>query len=432
MPPQERPKPGLERIRALCEALNHPERAFPSVLVAGTNGKGSTAAFLESTLRAAGLGPVGLYTSPHLVSETERIQVDRAPISEARLHGLSARVEAAAVEKGVEPSYFETMTAAMFLRFAEQGVTRAVVEIGLGGRWDATWVAHAELGLVTSIGLEHADWLGPTLEHIAREKAAIARPGMTLLSAVERELHDREIRTEALRCGAATVTHLEDTGVRVEAGSAGGPAARVVLPDGTAIQPPLAGAHQARNAALVAAAALHLGVAPEAIRAGIQAATWPGRFQLLREAPPLLLDVAHNPHGFAALADTLAERFPGVRWEVVLGLKADKDVLAIANEIKRFAVRVQVTEGEDLRPAEELVPVFTNAGIVTIDAGPLQRLAERVDFLNRPARGFHHRKTPEDRCSQQADGERCGPGQPVLVCGSHYVVGAVLGAGLKG
>jgi len=390
--------PGLATMRAICATLGNPEHDYPAVLVAGTNGKGSTAAMLESILRRHGLY-TGLTTSPHLVRETERIRLQDVEIGEAGLARLRRLVDAAADDAWVHVSYFEQMTAAAFVAFAEAHVDRAVVEVGLGGRWDATWLARADVGLVTSIGLEHTAWLGYTVEEIAREKAAIARPGMTLYSAVERGLHDAAIVPEATACGAAAVVHLDDTGWTVEGDT-------LRSPSGLAIRPSLAGEAMLSNAALAALAAAHLGIPEADIQAGIEAAVWPGRYETLATDPLLITDVAHNPDAFRALAQTHRRRYPREPFQVVLGLKADKDVAGIAPFVTVLGDLVHVVGGGDLRPADELAETLRTLGVKAVARGPLNGINELIAAL-------------------RADGTN------VLACGSHHVVGAVM-AGLSG
>lgn len=385
--------PGLATIRAICATLGNPEHDFPSVLVAGTNGKGSTAAMLESALRRHGLY-TGLTTSPHLVRETERIRLQGVEVGEAGLARLRALVDAAADAAWVHASYFEQLIAAAFVAFAEAHVERAVVEVGLGGRWDATWVANADVGLVTSIGLEHTAWLGDTVQKIAREKAAIARPGLTLYSAVQRDLHDAAVVPEARACGAAAVVHLADTGWRVEGDT-------LRSPGGLAIHPPLAGAVMVTNAALAALAAAHLGVPEATIQAGLEAAVWPGRYETLATDPLLVTDVAHNPDAFRALAQTARRQHPRVPFQLVLGLKPDKDAAAIAPFVSALGDLAHVVGGGDLRPAEELAATLRQHGVRAVARGTVDAVPELVAAL-------------------RADGTN------VLACGSHHVVGAIL------
>jgi dihydrofolate synthase/folylpolyglutamate synthase len=385
--------PGLSTIRALCGTLGNPEQDFPAVLVAGTNGKGSAAAMLESILRRHGLY-TGLTTSPHLIRETERIRLQGVQVGEAGLARLRVLVDAAADAAWVHPTYFEQITAAAFVAFAEARVQRAVVEVGLGGRWDATWVAHADVGLVTSISLEHTAWLGDTVQKIAREKAAIARPGMTLYSAVERDLHDEAIAPEALACGTDRVVHLDDTGWRVEGET-------FTSPGGLVIQPPLAGDHMAKNAALAALAAAHVGVPEATIKAGLEAARWPGRYETLATDPLLVADVAHNPDAFRALVATQRKHHPRVPFQVVLGLKPDKDVAAIAPFVGVLGDLTHVVGGGELRDADELAEMLRANGVRAVARGRLTGVNDLIAALR-------------------------NQGTNVLACGSHHLVGAVL------
>lgn len=301
---EQRIVPGLERVEAALTALGQPQRSFRSVLVLGTNGKGSTAALLASLLSSAGVR-VGLYTSPHLVHVEERIQVAGAAISAGRL-----RDTVASLNRFPTLSYFETLTVAAFLEFAAQQVEVAVVEAGLGGRWDAAATCEPVVSLLTNVGTDHQRWLGESRALIAAEKAAALRGRVAVIGEWDEEV-EPAIRREA----KAPLTLVHDW-ARVEACpeegceglveiSMGAVRGRAVLP--------LVGAHQRRNAALAlagAAALAHLGVAPypsfPTVAAGFSSVRWPGRWQWLQTPSCLLLlDGAHNREAMTALAATL-------------------------------------------------------------------------------------------------------------------------------
>ena len=294
---------GLETTASLLDSLGHPERHFASVHVGGTNGKGSTSAFLAAILRAQGFR-VGLYTSPHLVSFTERMEVDGQPASEEAVAAWVERLEPLAA--GTEASFFEITTAIAFADFAARGVEIAVVEVGLGGRLDATNVITPLACGVTRIAREHTEYLGEDLAGIAREKAGIAKPGVPfftteqnpeLVAAMEREVASRGSKVEQVD------PHLAQ-GVTLG----------------------LRGAHQVANASLAAALARSLhgrfAVGEDAIRQGLAQAHIPGRFD---RRGRWLFDVAHNPDGMRALTAALrAERLPAPLQAVVAVLK-DKE-----------------------------------------------------------------------------------------------------------
>jgi dihydrofolate synthase/folylpolyglutamate synthase len=285
---------GLGSMREACAKIGHPERAFEVVHVAGTNGKGSVCAMVESILRAGGK-KTGLYTSPHLCRFAERIRLDGEPLDDATLAPLLADVLALAPDL----SFFETATLAAFVAFRDAKVDVGVVEVGLGGRLDATNVVPApSAAAITRIAFDHMDRLGPTLVDIAREKAGIAKAGLEiLLGPIEGEPL-RAIQLEAARRGATTrraETH------RVELG--------------------LAGEHQVENAAVAWALAEKMGANREALEEGLRRVRWPGRLERIERGGPWLLDAAHNPDGAAALARALAHGAPRV---IVFGALADK------------------------------------------------------------------------------------------------------------
>ncbi|MEK7348146.1 MAG: Mur ligase family protein [Candidatus Eisenbacteria bacterium] len=354
---------GLEGIERLLASAGRPDRAFPSALIAGTNGKGSTAAHLSSILRAAGRR-VGLYTSPHLVRFHERIRIDGAEIGDEALESLLARWWPRFEEEPT--SFFEAATALCFDHFAASRIDFGVVEVGLGGRLDATNILTSRVSVITTIASDHAEILGGTLARIAREKAGIVKEGGTLVLGVRRP----EPRAEILRVAAARGSRVLRLGADARY------AARSVDPSGTTfhlatpsfrgtLRTPLIGVHQARNAALAALAAEAI-LAPEglsdreigeAIAAGVEATRWPGRAELLPGDPPLLLDVAHNVEGAQAIAATVSALFGGRPVAVVAAFSRDKEHGSILRALGTCASRFVLTEfaGERATPAGELV-----------------------------------------------------------------------------
>lgn len=319
---------GLERTEHLLGAVGDPQRAFRSLHVGGTNGKGSVSATLASVLRAAG-HRVGLYTSPHLCSFRERIQVDGAPISEAALLAAAARLWPVIEREGA--SFFEATTALAFLCFAEAGIETAVVEVGLGGRLDSTNVIDPELVVLTNVAIDHVDYLGGTLEAIAAEKAGIIKSGVPVVTG-ERAAATLDIFRHQAAAVGAPLFRLDEASVSgIEISLAG---TRFRLDSETwgelELQTPLIGAHQAWNTAL-AVSALELLSAEsrpglEALDHGIAGVRWPGRLQRERiEGQEWIFDVAHNPAGVAALLGAL-EELPLARPLVaVAGILSDKD-----------------------------------------------------------------------------------------------------------
>ncbi|MFP5236175.1 MAG: bifunctional folylpolyglutamate synthase/dihydrofolate synthase [Acidobacteriota bacterium] len=316
-PGRPRRKFSLTEIGVLLEALGNPHRKFRSVLIAGTNGKGSTAATLASILNAAGLR-VGLYTSPHLERANERIRVAGAEICDEDFAGAYFAVKSAA-EKLVEagtlaqpPSFFETLTAMAFVYFAEQKIDIAVLEVGMGGRLDATNIVDPLLSIITDISLDHTEWLGPTIAAIAREKAGILRRNGTLVTLPQHPEANQaigEVATELEVRGVSATMYTPSLGT-----PANEPYALDVLGTTIEIASPLSGAHQQRNVALAIAAAVELAethvfpITAGAIERGIRATRWPARLERISaRGVEWILDVAHNPAGAWALRAGLRE-----------------------------------------------------------------------------------------------------------------------------
>jgi dihydrofolate synthase/folylpolyglutamate synthase len=311
----------LSRLDPVLEALGHPERAFPCVHLAGTNGKGSTAAMIDSSLRAGG-HRTGLYTSPHLVSFRERIRVDGVPISRDAVVRHVGEVHDATERTGSSLTFFEIATIAAFLEMRERSVGVAVIEAGLGGRLDVTNVVHGDVAVLTSVGIDHAEYLGNTVVEVAREKAAIIKEGATAVSgALPPEARD-VVAARVNEVGATWLAYGRDFGDFA-------PLARAQSRKGSEV---LAGAHQARNAGVAAASvgalASRFPVPPDALERGILSARWPGRLEVLRRRGgdgPLVLDAAHNPEGAAALAASLDDVAPVRPRVLVFSAMADKD-----------------------------------------------------------------------------------------------------------
>ncbi|WP_371827171.1 folylpolyglutamate synthase/dihydrofolate synthase family protein [Deinococcus sp. QL22] len=331
--------PGLERVRVLLARLGHPQQAYRVVLVGGTNGKGSTAATLAAILAASG-ERVGLFTSPHLTQFAERFRVGDQDLPESAVAEALMRVRPHA--EAVDASFFEIVTALGCLLFAEAGVTLAVMEVGLGGRLDATNALDPVLSVITNVALDHTEILGDTLEAIAAEKAGILRAGRPVVTDVVagvRSILDRE---------GADLWALGD--VRAESLGWEGWSVVLPLPNGQhfSFRTPLLGAHGARNAALAALAAFRLGASESAIRQGTEAVRWPGRMEVIPTAAGgrVLLDGAHNPAGAQALAAALRELLPELgleRVSFIFGAAADKDLGGVAEALRPLASRVILT-----------------------------------------------------------------------------------------
>ena len=371
----------LAHMRVLLAALGHPENRFPTVLVAGTNGKGSTAATLASILQASGL-KTGLYTSPHLVRINERIRLNGKPIADddfAVLHDVVDRTAERLVGEGDlpwHPSFFETLTAMGFEYFARNRPDMVVLEVGMGGRLDATNVVDPRLSIITDIALDHQKYLGETVAEIAREKAGVIRPGGVVVTLPQLPEANDVIGNTILDVGARAVNAVpyvppvspgSDTYISGQWSVANGQWQRYPLEMmGTRIlvESPLVGRHQLRNLALAIAAAAELHdqgtvrVTPETIAQGIRETHWPGRFQVVPAAgdnPEYVFDVAHNPAGAWALRSTLSGAYGdagnGREITIVFGVMRDKAVQEITEILFPLAGHVIVTHANNPRSA---------------------------------------------------------------------------------
>jgi dihydrofolate synthase / folylpolyglutamate synthase len=353
-------KLGLERIRAVLEALGNPERAYRMVHVAGTNGKGSTCAMIEAGLRATGVR-TGLFTSPHLIEPTERIQIDGIPVSPSDFERAFNVVHETAEKLDLDchPTYFETVTAMAFWLFREKQVETAVIEVGLGGRLDSTNVVQPVLTVITPIDFDHEAYLGHTIEAIASEKAGILKPGIPAVFASQRPEADKVLDARAAELHVP-VTRAEDFEIRdLHIDARGSRFSGIVCP--------LAGEHQVDNAVTAALALRALGVSTD----GIADARWPGRIEHVSPNPDIILDGAHNPAGARALARYL-ERFYGTRriW-LVYGAMRDKAIEEVAGILFPLASELILTAPDTsraLRP--EALAEFAGRGHIepTVEA----------------------------------------------------------------
>ena len=388
-------KLGLRNTEILLGALGNPHHAFPSIQIAGTNGKGSTAAFLESILHHSGIR-TGLYTSPHLISITERIKIDGVEISEADFARLATAVRSVA-EMLVErrdletlPTFFEQVTAITFLAFKELGIELAVLETGLGGRLDATTCAGAQTVAITPVSLDHEEYLGDTIEQIAWEKAAIIRRGVTAVIGPQSE----PVREIILRqCQLNDVTpHFDETKTRIESVSGDGRFCVTFENAGEKFERVwlgLRGRHQIINASLAVAIAESLRdqgfkTRGAAIVEGITSAQHAGRLELIDGSPPMLLDGAHNPAGAIVLRDYLAE-FARRPLTLVFGAMRDKKLEEMAAILFPTADQLVLWELENPRAAslnvlQELVRDRIDSGRITTvrSASEAIRLAQET------------------------------------------------------
>ena len=405
----------LAGISALTEALGHPERHWKSVHVAGTKGKGSTAVMIASILRESGYR-VGLYTSPHLVSLRERIQVDGEPITERAFAGLTERarplIEGIRLRPEGMGSFFDILTALAFVYFKERRVDLAVVECGLGGRLDSTNVIQPMACAITPIGLDHTDRLGETIAEIAREKAGIVKEGACTVSAAQPPQASEVIR-EACRLRSSP---LVEAGVDVRYALREEAVGRQVVDIETAggsyegVTLPLSGAFQAGNAAVAVGVAEALAkrgmeITADGVRRGLSKVRLPGRMQLIRSGPWLVLDVAHNVLAAENLTASLRRLFPARRVIVVLSAHRDKAVGALCRVIAQYADEILVPERRVLRSRQ---------------AGPAE-VAEACAALGTPSR------TAPSVAEAVAEAKALAqPDDLVLVTGCFALVGEAL------
>jgi dihydrofolate synthase/folylpolyglutamate synthase len=356
----------LDHMRKLSEALGNPQRRVPSVLIAGTNGKGSTAAALAGIAQAAGYR-TGLYTSPHLIRINERIQINREPISDSELAEMHERVETAAsalVARGDlpwHPSFFEMVTAMMFEYFASASVELAVLEVGMGGRLDATNITDPCVSVITDIDLDHQKFLGNTLREIAREKAGIMRSNsVVVLLPQHPQVNDAlgQAVVERHARAVSAVKHMPP--VTPGAGQTGRNRFPLeVMAKEITVDFPLRGRHQLRNLALAITTAEQLNdfgfkILPRHVEQGIRETRWPGRFEVLpAEAgmPEIVLDVAHNPAGAWALRAALSAFYEDRPLTFVFGAMRDKAIQEIADILFPLAEKVVATQADHPRAA---------------------------------------------------------------------------------
>lgn len=386
--------PTLDRIRDLVDVLGEPQRAYPVIHVAGTNGKSSTARLIESLLRERGLR-TGLYTSPEMTTLRERIAIDGEPISEERFaeafQDVRLYVQLIDGKHPARLSFFEVLTAMAFAAFADAPVDVAVVEAGMGGVWDATNVADGTVAVVTPIGLDHTRYLGDTLEEIAGEKAGIIKPGAVAVLAQQPAPVAEVLLRRIATTGAAAAREGIEFGVLGHDVAVGGQMLRLQGLHGVydEIFLPLFGEHQAGNAAtaLAAVEAFAGGAAtrgevnleaatriapgetyaggaegqldPALVRSGFAKSASPGRLEVVRSGPTVLLDAAHNPAGMAASVATITESFGFTRLVGVLAVAGDKDVAGILDQLEPVLAELVVTRSSSPRslPPEELAEI---------------------------------------------------------------------------
>lgn len=412
---------GLENISILSAELGNPHRVVRCIHIAGTNGKGSTAAMLESILRAAGLR-AGLYTSPHLERINERIRINGEDISDEPFAAAWTKVRAAieslmaAGKLAAHPTYFECLTAMAFHAFAEARIDLAVYEVGLGGRLDATNIVNPEMAIITPVDFDHENYLGHSIEDIAREKAGIIKPGVPVVSSSERPEARAVIARRCAELGARLVDLDQAWKIESVENSDGCYAANVTSADFVrtiAIRPALPGRFQIRNALAAATAGYLLTecgfpVNDDAIQRGIATVRWPGRLERLSAQPALFLDGTHNPAGARELLKFWEENFNGRRILLVYGAMRDKAVDEIAGL---------------LFPRADMV-IFTEPRQPRAISAPL--LAELTGHLAAQSSVVCD---PDDAFERALD--MAGPDDAIFITGSLYLVGDLRGYWLK-
>lgn len=384
---------GLENSLRLAELAGNPQKLLRFIHVAGTNGKGSTCAMLESIYRAAGLR-VGLFTSPHLVSFRERIQINRQLICEAEVVRLVEQLKPMLKEfpEDHHLTFFEVVTIMALRYFAEQKCELVIWETGLGGRLDATNIVTPLASLITNIGIEHSEWLGDTVEKIAAEKAGIIKPGVPVITTAAPE-HGLEVIAAVARENGSPLTIVSP--------------AQASQPPLNTIELPLHGPHQRLNAALaiatVRALSHQLPVKDAALRTGLAAVDWPGRMHRLQTASgqTILLDGAHNPDGAEALRIALQEEFPGTKPTVIFGVFRDKDSTSMCHSLAPLAGKILLT------------PVHS------------ERTEDPAKLVNACRKFNSH--APIEVCRSLADAlQKAGDVPFIIIAGSLYLVGEAM------
>lgn len=422
----------LEHMRRLCRALGDPQRRFPSVLIAGTNGKGSTAATLASILQVSGHS-TGLYTSPHLVRINERIVLDGQQIPDLAFAETYERVTAIASELVAasllphRPSFFETMTAIAFDFFAASGVEIAVLEVGMGGRLDATNVVDPILSVITDIDLDHQKFLGNTIAEIAAEKAGILRPGVPAVILPQHPQANRVLGERILEIGARAVNAADNipslspqaaSPLHHSAANSAAMETRFplsVLGKEVEIVSPLVGRHQLRNLALAIAAAEELSalgfrVTAESVARGTRQTSWAGRFQRFAATvhrPEIVVDVAHNPAGAWALRSAISEQLEGRPLVLLFAAMGDKAVAEMAGI---------------------LWPQMSHVVLIQVSGNPRAAAPAELAFLAKTL-GVDHSvsaNVSEGLALAMAEALKLGPESVLVIAGSIYLAGEVV------
>ena len=388
--PETKLDPSLDRIEALVELLGDPQHAYPVIHLTGTNGKTSTSRMIDTLLRAAGLR-TGRFTSPHVESMTERISEDGEPLTEEAF--LEAYNDVAPYVRLVERdsehplSFFETVVGMALAAFADAPVDAGVVEVGMGGTWDATNVVDAKVAVIGPVSVDHAKYLGERPAEIAVEKAGIIKPGSVVVCAVQEPEVAKVIADRAVEVGATVLWEGHDFGVEHRVPAVGGQMMRLrgLRGEYDEVFLPLYGAHQSHNAALALAAVEAFTGGDEAlsadlVREAFEQVTSPGRLEVVRRSPTIVLDAAHNPHGAAALAEAVQDSFTFSPLIGVVGVMADKDHEGLLAALEPVLAHVVITQNSTDRamPAAELAEVAEGIfGVDRVHVAPL--LADAIE-----------------------------------------------------
>jgi len=371
--PENQIEPDLDRMRMISDLTGEPQRAQPIIHLTGTNGKTSTARMIEALLRELNLR-TGRYTSPHLSNVRERIAIDGAPITAAKFAAvwddlqpyLAIVDEQSEASGGPRLTYFETLTAMAYAAFSDAPVDVGIVEVGMGGKWDATNIADAQVAVIAPIARDHEKWLGHSLTEIAHEKAGIIKPDSTVIMAQQREEVAEILLAAAAEAGARVIQEGIDIVVLDRQVAVGGQLLTLQTPAGIyeGIFLPLLGAHQAHNALLALAAVEQFigsggALAGEVVERALGEVSSPGRFELLRSSPTIIVDAAHNAAGAGALGAALEEVFNFERTVAIVGMLDDKAAEAFLSELEPVISDVVITEPASPRalPLEELAEI---------------------------------------------------------------------------
>ena len=418
--PEHKLEPSLDRIRAFTEVLGDPQHTYPVVHLTGTNGKTSTARMIDTLLRTRGLR-TGRFTSPHVEKMSERISLDGEPLTDEQFvrayNDVAAYTHFVDSDQPFPLSFFETVVGMAYAAFADAPVDVAVIEVGMGGAWDATNVADASVAVITPIGLDHAQYLGDSVLDIAREKAGIIKPGSVAIIAEQQPEVLEILLARAAEVGAEVRLEGRDFAVVARSEAVGGQLVdlRGLRATYEGVFLPLFGAHQAQNAAVALAAVEAFSgedaLADELVRDGFAEVSSPGRLEIVRRSPTIILDAAHNPHGAEATAAALAESFSFTTLIGVVGVMGDKDAEGVVAAFEPHLDHVVCTQNTSSRamPAAEL-------GRMAVEIyGPdrVSVIANLLDALDYAA-GLAE--------SGEAFGEAMGSGA-VLVTGSVVTVG---------